>query len=245
MIWFYCHWSSKSTTTLVVVVVPFKNVFLCETGRLEDLRVPVPSVHRPLYRHFRLNCQYLFLGFFAHIPCQWPGREVVPFLTLRHTAPEIVTNFSRQHCVTVTVINKRQRGSRIIYYEIILLKNDKNWLQYSRNYSIDLSRLDRSIYQVQIIFWHNRWSDALPHVSNRMKRSNLQKRQNIFSFGVCGRRNFFMLSPSYAQSPKNREKSLCPTVLQLRWVISTWRDKNMTLFVFSACKEIHWNWFNG
>ena len=59
------------------------------------------------------------------------------------------------------------------------------------------------------------------------------------------RKNFFTLSPSYAQSPKNREKSLCPTVLQLRWVISTWWDENMTLFVFSACYEIHWNWFCG
>ena len=31
------------------------------------------------------------------------------------------------------------------------------------------------LYQVRTIFWHNRWSGAVPHVSNRMKRSNLQK----------------------------------------------------------------------
>ena len=31
-------------------------------------------------------------------------------------------------------------------------------------------------YQVRTTFWHNRWSGALLHVSNRMKRSNLQKR---------------------------------------------------------------------
>ena len=72
-----------------------------------------------------------------------------------------------------------------------------------------------------------------------------KKRQNILCFGVCGRKNFLMLSPSYMQSLKNREKSLCPTVLELRWVISTWWDENMTLFVFSACHEIHWNWFCG
>ena len=76
-----------------------------------------------------------------------------------------------------------------------------------------------------------------------------KKKQNILCFGVCevcgcvGEKNLFTLSPSYVQSPKNREKSLYPTVLQLRWVISTWRDENITLFVFSACYEIHWNWF--
>ena len=79
-----------------------------------------------------------------------------------------------------------------------------------------------------------------------MKRSNLQKRDKpSLCFGVCGRKNFFALSPSYKQSPKNREKSPCPTVLQLRWVISTWRDENMTLFVFLACYEVHWNSFCG
>ena len=126
-------------------------------------------------------------------------------------------------------------------------------------------------YQVRTIFWHNRWSGAVSHVSNRRKGSNLRKRrqnilcfgvwkhtlfwgvkthsvlgcENTLCFGVCGRKNFFTLSPSYKQSPKNREKSLCPTVLQLRWVISTLWDENMTLFVFLACYEIHWNWFCG
>ena len=72
------------------------------------------------------------------------------------------------------------------------------------------------------------------------------KKDKTYSvLGGGGRKNFFALSPSYAQSPKDHEKSLCPTVLQLRWVISTWWDENMTLFVFSACYEIHWNWFCG
>ena len=88
-----------------------------------------------------------------------------------------------------------------------------------------------SFYQVRTIFWHNRWSGAVPHVSNRMKRSNLQKKgKNILCLGGGGRKNFFTLSPSHAQSPKNHEKSLCPTVLQLRWIISTWWDENMTLY---------------
>ena len=84
------------------------------------------------------------------------------------------------------------------------------------------------------------------------KHSNLQKRDKKIlcrvAYGVCGvcrRENFLTLSPSYKQSPKNRENCLCPTVLQLRWVISTWWDENMTLFVFSACYQIHWNWFCG
>ena len=56
-----------------------------------------------------------------------------------------------------------------------------------------------------------------------------QKREKTCScFGMCGRKNFFTLSPSYAQSHKNREKSLCPTVLQLRGVISTRWGKNIT-----------------
>ena len=60
----------------------------------------------------------------------------------------------------------------------------------------------------------------------------VKKRQNILCFEVCRRKNFLFLSPSYEQSFKNREKSHCPTVLQLRWVPSTRLDENMTLFVF-------------
>ena len=37
--------------------------------------------------------------------------------------------------------------------------------------------------------------------------------ENTLCVGVCRRKNFFRLSPSYVQSPKNRENSLCPTVL--------------------------------
>ena len=100
---------------------------------------------------------------------------------------------------------------------------------------------------MRTIFWHNRWSGAVLHVSNRMKRSNLQKRDKTYSvlgcFGVCGRKNFFTLSPSYAPSPKNREKSLYPTVLELGWVILRWWDEKMTLFVFSACYKVRWNWW--
>ena len=72
-----------------------------------------------------------------------------------------------------------------------------------------------------------------------------KKRQNILCFGVCGRKNFFRLSPSCVQSSKNRERSLCSTVLEFKWVISTWWDENMALFVFSACYEIHCKWFCG
>ena len=47
---------------------------------------------------------------------------------------------------------------------------------------------------MRTIFWHNRWSGAVPHVSNRMKRPNFQNRdrihsvsgcKNIHCFGVC------------------------------------------------------------
>ena len=65
-------------------------------------------------------------------------------------------------------------------------------------------------YQVRTIFWHNRWSGAVPHLSNRMKRSNFQKRDKThFALGVCGvcgRKNFFTLSSNHAQSPKKSWK---------------------------------------
>ena len=38
---------------------------------------------------------------------------------------------------------------------------------------------------MRTIFWHNRWSGAVPHVSNRMKRSNLQKRGKTYSVLGC------------------------------------------------------------
>ena len=41
------------------------------------------------------------------------------------------------------------------------------------------------IYQVRTIFWHNRWSGAVPHVSNRMKHSNLQKSGKTHSVLGC------------------------------------------------------------
>ena len=43
-------------------------------------------------------------------------------------------------------------------------------------------------YQVPTIFWHNRCSGAVPHVSDRMKRSNLQKRDKHILFLGCGRK---------------------------------------------------------
>ena len=44
-----------------------------------------------------------------------------------------------------------------------------------------------TVYQVRTIFWHNRWRGAVPHVSNRMKRSNLPKRDKKYSVrGVWG-----------------------------------------------------------
>ena len=49
--------------------------------------------------------------------------------------------------------------------------------------------MDAVIYQVRTIFWHNRRNGAVPRVSNRMTRSNLQKRDKTFSVWgvwVCG-----------------------------------------------------------
>ena len=41
------------------------------------------------------------------------------------------------------------------------------------------------IYQVRTISWHNLWRGAGPHMSNRMKRSNLQKRHKTYSVLGC------------------------------------------------------------
>ena len=63
-------------------------------------------------------------------------------------------------------------------------------------------------------------------------------------WGVRGKEFLYFVAELRAKSQKPWKIS-CPTVLQLRWLISTWWDENMTLFVFSACYEILWNWFCG
>ena len=82
-----------------------------------------------------------------------------------------------------------------------------------------------------------------------------KKRQTYSVLGcvgvwVCGcvgvrKKEFFYVVAKLQAKSQKPSKSLCPTVLELRWVISTWWDENMTLFVFSACYEIRWNWFCG
>ena len=62
-----------------------------------------------------------------------------------------------------------------------------------------------SHYQVRTIFWHNGWSGAVPHVSNRMKRSNWQKRdKNTLFWGVwvCGERIFLRCRQVESKVPK-------------------------------------------
>ena len=71
-----------------------------------------------------------------------------------------------------------------------------------------------------------------------------KKRQNILCFGACEERISLRCRQVTSKVSKSW-KSHRPTVLQLRWVISTWWDENVTLFVFPACYEIHWNWFCG
>ena len=100
---------------------------------------------------------------------------------------------------------------------------------------------------MRTIFWHNRWSGTMPHVFNRVKRSNLQKkRQKILGFGACWRKNFFTLSPSYnAKSPK---PSTISFFLQFCSWDGSFRHGEMKIWVclyFTACYEIHWNWFCG
>ena len=63
-------------------------------------------------------------------------------------------------------------------------------------------------------------------------------------WGVWEKEFLYVVAKLRAKSQKPW-KNLCLAVVQLRWVIWTWWDENMTLFVFSACYEIHWNWFCG
>ena len=101
-----------------------------------------------------------------------------------------------------------------------------------------------ALYQVRTISWYNRWSGAVPHVSNRTKRSNLQRRDKTYSVlgcvgvWVCGERISLRCRQVTSAVPKTM-KNLCPTVLQLKRVISTWWDENMTLIVFSTRYKIH------
>ena len=71
-----------------------------------------------------------------------------------------------------------------------------------------------------------------------------KKRQNILCWkGGGGRKVLFTLSPSYAQSPKHREKSLSYSFAVEMGHFDMVRCKYDS--VCSACSEIHWNWFCG
>ena len=102
---------------------------------------------------------------------------------------------------------------------------------------------------MRTIFWHNRWSGAVSHVPNRRKRSNLQKRrQNILCFGVWTHTLFWGVKTysvlwsvvrcrQVTHKVPKIVKNLCPTVLQLKWVISTWWEKNLTVSIFSMLRD--------
>ena len=67
-------------------------------------------------------------------------------------------------------------------------------------------------YQVRTIFWHNRWSGAVLHGSNWIKRSNLQKRDKKFPVlrcvGVWKKEFLFVLANLQAKSQKPWKISL-------------------------------------
>ena len=93
------------------------------------------------------------------------------------------------------------------------------------------------LYQVRTTFRHNRWSGCS---ASRIKPNETfefaKKRQNMLCFGGGGRKNFFTLWPSYKQSPKIREKSPCPAVLQLRLAhldMARWKYDSLCIFSMS------------
>ena len=109
----------------------------------------------------------------------------------------------------------RRTGGGQFYFKtkFFLEKNwNKNYMSLAKSSYYCLNYK----YQVRTIFWHNRWSGAVPHVSNRMKRSNLQKRDKKYSVlecAGCGGKEFLYVVAKLQASLKNLEKSLCPTVL--------------------------------
>ena len=71
--------------------------------------------------------------------------------------------------------------------------------------------ISSATYQVRTIFWHNRWSGAVPQVSNRMKRSHLQKEtKHTLFWGVweCKRKNSLLIAKLQAKSQKPWKVSL-------------------------------------
>ena len=62
---------------------------------------------------------------------------------------------------------------------------------------------------MRTIFWHNRWSGAVPHVSQRMKRSNLQNRdkQTLF-WALRGKQFLHVVAKLRAKSQKPWKISL-------------------------------------
>ena len=100
------------------------------------------------------------------------------------------------------------------------------------------------VYQVRTISWPNRRSGVvLMYRTEWHVRTCEKKTEHTLYRGVREKGFLHVVAKLQAKSQK-REKSPCLTVLQFRWVISTWWDENMTLFVLS-CYEIHWNWFCG
>ena len=90
------------------------------------------------------------------------------------------------------------------------------------------------MYQVRAIFWHNRWSGWTASRINPNETFEVAKKETKYTLleTVVGeRKNFLTLPLKYAQSPRNCQKSLCPTVLQLRWVYMVrWKYESVCIF---------------
>ena len=95
---------------------------------------------------------------------------------------------------TTSVISWRTLGvlvGCVIWIELFWTKINF-WLFMENIFSSNIqtylfSKFDAGMYQVRTIFWHDRWSGAVSHVSNRMTRFNLQKRdKNTLCLGGGG-----------------------------------------------------------
>ena len=92
---------------------------------------------------------------------------------------------------------------------------------------------------MRTIFWHNRWSGAVPHASNRMKRSNLQKRDKTHSvLGWAGERISSRCRQVTSKVPKTVKNLFILQFCSWNGIISRWWNENMTLYFQHITRSI-------
>ena len=120
------------------------------------------------------------------------------------------------------------------------------WWMSSKGKKEELYLLVIVLHQVRAVFWHNPWSGAVPHVSTRMKRSNLQKRDKTYSrLGCAGERIYLRCRQVIRKVPKPWKIFLFDSFAVVMGHFDMVRWKYDTVCIFSMLRDtlglILWN----